>query len=340
MRDESTTERDVAAPPLSVRLTFWFVLSALSVFFAEVVAGSSPTGFFSVWGLVALIPLYGLQVLLLGALAYRNGPPRIVTLYAAGSVLGLYEAYVTKMLWHHTWSGPQWPIAGISGLAFLQLVLFWHPVMAFMVPVWVGAASTRDGADILPARARDWLSSRRIAARAALLLGAATALFTATGGKPWFGLLNGLTIALLLAAWQRLSRRWRPSMGDLLPRGRELAVLAALLAVVFLVLGRAIRRDALPGAGPQMTIWFLYGFYLWLAVRTSRRPVPVSPDAPPMILPVALVYFAVALGGVGLVVSAIPHGVLLGMAVESVTGWIVGACLLLSAICAATARED
>lgn len=109
--------------PLKVRLLFWLLLSVMSVFFAEVVCGSAITGVFSVWGVLVLLPLYGIHVLLLAALAWRNGTPTLTTLWSAGAILGLYEAYITKMLWHHTWGPLQWPVAGVSLYAFVTLVI-------------------------------------------------------------------------------------------------------------------------------------------------------------------------------------------------------------------------
>ncbi|MGA2821829.1 MAG: hypothetical protein ABSF61_14420 [Anaerolineales bacterium] len=54
-----------SATPFRVNLLFWLILSALSVLFAEVTSFSSRFGFFTPWGLLVVLPLYGLHVLVL-----------------------------------------------------------------------------------------------------------------------------------------------------------------------------------------------------------------------------------------------------------------------------------
>jgi hypothetical protein len=266
-------------------------------------------------------------------------------------VLGLYEAYITKMLWHHTWGGPQWPLLGISFFAFLQLVIAWHPFMSFMAPVFVMAASLPDGARILPRKAREWLASPKATRRAAVWLGVAAGLFSGDGGRPLLGLLNGMTIAALLWVLARLKGRY--TLQDLLPKGREVAWLASPLALIFVVFGWGNRREALPGLGPQATIWALYAFYIWLVLRTSRISVPdaisTSPAAAvpgdqnvptPILSPLSMAWFSVAMAATALLLCAIPHSNLIGMVLGSLFGWAGGGYLLFVTVRSALATES
>jgi hypothetical protein len=94
---------EVAAVPLRVRLVFWALMGALSVVFAEVVACSTPFPFIHPWGVLVVVPLYSLHTLVLAPLVFRRRMVRLTSLWLAGAIFGLYEAYVTKVLWHPGW---------------------------------------------------------------------------------------------------------------------------------------------------------------------------------------------------------------------------------------------
>src|SRR5688572_28738202 len=88
--------------PLRVKLTFWLILSALSVLLAEVVSFNTPLPFLFpivLWVLLVMIPLYGLHVIPLSTVIFKSGRVRIDALYLAGALLGMYEAYLMKQFW-------------------------------------------------------------------------------------------------------------------------------------------------------------------------------------------------------------------------------------------------
>jgi hypothetical protein len=45
----------------------------------------------------------------LAPLAFRRGAVRLTSLWLLGAIFGLYEVYVTKILWHPTWSQNDFP---------------------------------------------------------------------------------------------------------------------------------------------------------------------------------------------------------------------------------------
>lgn len=122
---------------LPKRYIFWFIIASLSALFGEVAIGATLYPFFSPpWGiLVILPPLYGLHALVLASIVYRFGRPRFETLYLAGVIFGLYEAYITKIIWNPDWESPPIQVGGISVLELLVVVFFWHPFMSFMMAV-------------------------------------------------------------------------------------------------------------------------------------------------------------------------------------------------------------
>ncbi len=101
-------------PSLKHKIFFWLILSAWSLFFAEVLSGSALFPFFDPWSLGIALPLYGLQVILLLTLIYRFGRPRFSLLVFAGMLLGLYEAWITKVLWQPPWGAALGLAGGVA----------------------------------------------------------------------------------------------------------------------------------------------------------------------------------------------------------------------------------
>lgn len=310
-------------------LLFWLLLSAASVFFAEVISGASPFAFFTGWGLLVVLPLYGLHTLLLAALAYRHGAPRFATLFFAGLLFGLYEAYITKVLWAPPWFESV-NIAGVDLLAFTMLVPYWHTFMSFIIPLLVietvGTSSNSVIAN-LPRRAKAWLARPRFVYAVAIWFGL---LQTASQTQPGLAFLSAVmnlaVVAFLLWLWKRSAAR-RFSLGVLLPRRGAFIIMLALLAPMYLVQGIFLLPEKLPGLGEQATIWLIYVLVILAFLRARRQPgVQAAPAAPllftqPPATSLVVAYLAAALlggflphdlGGIWFLVNAI-FGSLFGL---------------------------
>ncbi|NMC77353.1 MAG: hypothetical protein GYA60_08705 [Candidatus Methanofastidiosa archaeon] len=122
------------------------LIGSLSMLFAEIFSGASQAWFISGWGLLLTFPLYLFHVLFFLNIAFklkRITPPQ---LYLLGVIFGLYESWITKVLWsgYFDSNGPGLgTILGIGVSEFPVLVFFWHPVMSFIVPVLVFELLTR-----------------------------------------------------------------------------------------------------------------------------------------------------------------------------------------------------
>ncbi len=136
------------------------LLGALSMLFAEVFSGASTLWFLDAWGLLLTYPLYLAHAIFLVNVAFlwKKTSPR--QLYFFGMLFGLYEALITKVLWfgYPASTGPMVGyFFGIAWGEFLTLVLFYHPIMSFVVPVFVYELLSRD---VLPGHERflqkDW----------------------------------------------------------------------------------------------------------------------------------------------------------------------------------------
>ncbi len=165
--------------PRLIRFFFWFLLSVFSTFFAEVTIGSAPLVFFKPDGWLITFPVYGLHILALAPLVIRPGRiPAWQSLYLMGTIVGLYEAYMTKILWLPTWNPTALSLGGVAIAETLLLVFFWHPVMAFLIPLVFTERFLNLQPAVLPTLGENWavrLSSRRfyllIGALAGSLLG-------------------------------------------------------------------------------------------------------------------------------------------------------------------------
>jgi hypothetical protein len=130
------------------------LLGVLSMLFAEVFSGASTLWFVNPWGLLLTLPLYLGHTLFFFNVAVRTNRTSLRQLYFFGMMFGLYEALITKVLWfgYPTATGPVVGyFLGVAWSEFLTLVLFWHPVMSFLVPVLAYELLSRD---IIPGHER------------------------------------------------------------------------------------------------------------------------------------------------------------------------------------------
>jgi len=128
-------------PHRDVRV-LWPVLliGCLSMFCGEVLIGSSQAWFLSGWGLLMTFPLYLAHTLFFLWIALKLKKTTLPQLYFFGVIFALYESWVTKVLWAG-YVGSLGPgmgtFLGIGVAEFPFLVLFWHPVISFILPILI-----------------------------------------------------------------------------------------------------------------------------------------------------------------------------------------------------------
>ncbi len=275
---------------LRTKLFAWLILGTLSVFFAEIASGSSAFAFFDAWGLFVVLPLYTLHILFLAFAAVRPGRRvRLTVLFCAGAVFGLYEAYITKVIWDPTWGDRGLAVGGVFLSQTAMLVLYWHPFMAFLVPLLAGElllASSTEVRDALPGPVRRGLQIPWIfvaAVPAAACVGVSKAVNSPTPGHALLSVLAGAAVpALLVLLWHRApggKRRAGLALRDLLPDRRQGLVIGILLAAYYLVTTFVIRPGSLPRSiVPHLSVAALYAVFGGLAVAvTLRTPRGVRP---------------------------------------------------------------
>jgi hypothetical protein len=258
----------MADPTNGQRVAFWLLLGLTSTAFAEVLF---PTTAFSLTTMALFaVPIYLLHSVVLAGVIYRADQVSYATLYLGGVLLGLYEAYVTKVLWAPLGDRPVVEVGGVYVLETVGLVLFWHPVVAFLLPVVVvETVTTASNRSLRPPIAGHRFARPLIVAVAAYLL-----LFQSSLGGPVRALLgNTVTMSVLLLAlflWRRTDGHTH-DMRALLPDDHALGVLAVGLVGVIISLGAIIRPGELPTRPvPHLLVLLMYigaGTLLTLLLR-------------------------------------------------------------------------
>ncbi|MFT4890654.1 MAG: hypothetical protein ACI9YT_001572 [Halobacteriales archaeon] len=263
----------MADPTGSQQVGFWLLLGLTSTAFAE---GLFPTTAFdpATMALFA-VPIYLLHSVVLAGVVCRADGVRYQTLYLAGVLLGLYEAYVTKVVWAPLGDRPVLEVGGVYLFETVGLVLFWHPVVAFLLPVAVvETVATASDRSLRPPLAGHRFARPLVGAVALSLL-----LFQGSLGGPVRALLgNAVALSILLVGlfvWRRTDGHTH-DMQALLPGGRTLGVLAVCLVGVAIGLGAVIRPEALPTRPmPHLLVLVMYlvaGGLLAVLLRGDKPP--------------------------------------------------------------------
>jgi hypothetical protein len=158
------------------------LLGVLSMLFAEVFSGASTLWFITWFGVLITLSLYLGHALFFFNIAVRTNRTSLRHLYFFGMMFGLYEALITKVLWfgYPDATGPAVGyVFGVAWSEFLTLVLFWHPVMSFLIPVLAYELLSKD---IIPGH--EWLlEKRRLTFIGMVFLIVIGAVFQSNGAK-------------------------------------------------------------------------------------------------------------------------------------------------------------
>ncbi len=278
---DEETDRSAERPGRLSRVGFWLALAIFSTFFAEVTCANQPYAFFSVDLWLLMVPIYGLHAVVIAGAIWRFGRPGRAALYLGGMLFGMYEAYMTKVIWAG-WNANEVPFK-IGEIAVFQtavLVLFYHAVMAFLIPLLMTERLLLDSDAVwrqFPPRVVAWRRSRI----AIMLLGAACGAFQGATFGANMGAL-GLTgclastvgcatvVLLTVLLWRNaVSRPW--NWEDLMPDRREWIGLSALLLGYYVFAGVAFHPENWPGWQGHVVVLLMYAALLLLFVRALRR---------------------------------------------------------------------
>jgi hypothetical protein len=264
---------------------FWLNIGLISTFFAEVISGSDMFPYFHLWGIVMVIPIYMLHCLVLVTLVFRWGRPTILSLYFAGTLFGLYEAYITKVLWNPPWNDVDvFKIADVAVFEVLVLVFFWHVWMSFILPLIAAETWLTNSSQILgnfPQQFQRFFRSLTGWTIIAILSG----FFVSINAKSVdSALLSGLGVIIVLGItgwlWRRQTRERSYTLEQLLPNTQELRLLILVLVGIYGFTGFFLRPEAYPNITGHWTILTLYALLAFLFGLSLRRSNPGNLQVP------------------------------------------------------------
>lgn len=309
---------------------------------AEVLSGSSAgVGLISGWTWVVTFWLYFSHFFLFTTLAVRTGRTSLGSLYLWGALFGLYESWITKVVWSgydgggvFAFGGEDWngAIGGLGVAEFSTAVLF-HPIFSFILQLFVATRLMPELRGVFPgldrlasgSRGWQWVWGFWVVAMAGVMA------------------LNTLTLPLLLMTWgQVLPALWLGNrelketfgvagMGKrvLMWDGVSWYLLLAYLGFFYVLFYNLLRVEDIPGPG---VIWATVGLYalaalaLWRRGRAEEGETPESPA--PLTQVVWPLKWVVGLSFLLGVVGAVVPGALMVVVLPAFVVWGVAAPVL------------
>ncbi len=257
------------------KLLLLLLAGLLSVFYAEVLSGSSILWFSDIFGYIFLLPLYMFHLLVLFNIAVRVNRTSPRSLYLFGVIFGLYETWMTKVDWAG-FSDSGKPILGTPlgfAVAEMSIVSFiWHPFMSFIAPlITIKILSMHLGnedscnIDLLIIKNKVSLFFYVfliLFAGSALALNSGGNLFISASG--FFGSLALITLIYLII--KRMDRE-TISLDNLIVGKIGLVIMIAYLAFLYILFFFVVRPGEIPGPITIMLTILIYlilfmGIYL------------------------------------------------------------------------------
>lgn len=304
----------------------WIVLIS-----AEMFSGASlGSGFWSPWTLLLTYWLYFAHFFACTTLAVRTGRTSLTSLYWWGVLFGLYESWITKVIWAG-FSGDGKLVLGHVGpwgMVELSMVFVFHPVISLILPLVVACILHPPLQRLFPDLAWFTGSSRWSRAFRTYLIVNLGAVVAMNSGGPLNLALNVSFAALVLAVLSRLARAPLPaeSVPSIVVFGRRgTRVLSGYLALLYGLTYFYLRPEARPSAQAQILTLGLYVLAVWGLYRQGSQKPRIDPpefrgSAQPLVL-----RFTAWLLGIGLMASPFRTAPpLLGIVV---VGFVFWACL-------------
>ncbi len=264
---------------------------------AEVFSGASlQIGLWNPWTLLVTYWLYFAHFFLFTTLAIGTGRTSFWALYLWGILFGLYESWITKVIWYG-YSGDGKLVMGHIGpygLSEISMVFMFHPVMSFILPLAVACVICPPLRRFFPDLA--WLTGTSRSARAVqiyLVASVVPVVAMNSGGPANLAWNVGFLLVLLVI----LSRLARPGLAAsdgrsiVAFRRRGLIGLCLYLAFLYVVAYFVIKPEGLPSIPVQLFTLVFYALAiagLWMHRRrepllTSSPVVAVDPREPRLV---------------------------------------------------------
>lgn len=248
---------------------------------AEVFSGASVhVGLWSPWTWLVTFWLYFGHFFLFASLAVRTGRTSFWSLYLWGVLFGLYESWITKVIWHGYGGDGEFALGALGpyGYGEISMVFFFHPLISFILPLAIGCLLCPQLRRIFPDLA--WFSGRTRGARAVqvwLVISFSSILAMNSGGIVNLGLNWAIALSILLILY-RLSNQDLAStdgLDILVFKNRGMAGLGVYLGSLYLITYFLLNPAGLPSPIIQLLTLSFYSVpILGLMHHRAREPLP------------------------------------------------------------------
>jgi len=263
------------------RIVFPRLLIGLVVLIcAEVFSGASiQAGLWHPWTWLVTYWLYFAHFFFFTTLAVRTGRTSFWSLYLWGVLFGLYESWITKVIWYGYSGDGKFVMGSIGpyGFSEISMVFLFHPVASFILPLAVVCVLCPTLRRLFPDLA--WFTGKSRGARVVqvyLVVSFATVMAMNSGG-PVNLAMNLAVVIVLLFLLLRLSRSTLSSSD-----GHSIVVfsqwgfvgLCLYLVLLYVVTYVFLRPEGLPTIPVQLVTFVFYALAiagLWLHRR--REPL-------------------------------------------------------------------
>ena len=251
---------------------------------AEVFSGASlQKGLWDPWTLLVTYWLYFAHFFLLTTLAVRTGRTSLSSLYLWGVLFGLYESWITKVIWYGYNGDGKFAMGHIGpyGFSEISMVFIFHPVASFILPLAVTCLLCPPLRRLFPDLA--WFTGKSRGARvvlAYLVFSFAPVMAMNSGGPINLALNLAVAIVLLLI----LKRLAQPALDA--SDGRPIVVfgrwgfggLCVYLALLYGVGYVVLRPEGRPSVAVQLFTFVFYAFAIaGLRLHRKRESLPEAP---------------------------------------------------------------
>jgi hypothetical protein len=252
---------------------------------AEVFSGASlQMGVWNPWTLIVTYWLYFAHFFFFATLAVWTRRTSIWSLYLWGVLYGLYESWITKVIWAGYSADGKFVLGklGPNGFGELSMVFTFHPVMSFLLPLAVACILAPDLRRWFPDLA--WFSGSTGPARLVrgyLIFSCAPIVAINCGGPVNLALNVVVIVAVLwLLLWLARPRLVAPDAQRIVGLGRwGFLGLCVYLALLYGLTYFKLRPEALPSVPVQLLTLAFYAVPIaGLRLHVPRDPLPPGED--------------------------------------------------------------
>jgi len=230
----------------------------------------------NLWSLLVTLPLYLFHLVFLINIAFKSKRVKITDLYLFGVLFGLYESWITKVLWVGYMSSDK-PIIGtlfgVSIAEFPILVLFWHPIMSFLLPILTYEIVTNQ----VITTHNSLIKKTKLKTMIILVCLLCFSSFIANGNS--YHLLStnlALVVTLFIVILLSIIVK-RKNFFSLIISNKRLIIISGYLVILYLLTFFYLLPESIPNqVAPYLTIIIFYLFIIFLITKIRHETIEIQ----------------------------------------------------------------